>query len=57
MRLAREKGLPPMRPLFFNYPVDANCYEIDDSFLLGEELLIAPVVEKDARVVRFIYQQ
>jgi alpha-D-xyloside xylohydrolase len=44
MHLAHEKGIPPMRPLFFDFPDDANCVDIDDQFLLGPDLLVAPIV-------------
>ena len=36
-------GTPPMRPLFFDYPGDENCWNVDDEFLLGPDYLIAPV--------------
>jgi alpha-D-xyloside xylohydrolase len=49
MEEASEKGLPPMRPLFFDYPDDETCYDIEDEFLFGSDLLIAPVTEQGAR--------
>jgi len=52
MKLASEKGLPPMRPLFFDYPEDGECYEVDDEFLLGSEVLVAPVTYPGARTRR-----
>jgi alpha-glucosidase len=42
---AREKGYPLVRPLFFLDPER----EAEDAFLLGEDLLVAPVVEEGAR--------
>ena len=36
-------GTPPMRPLFFDYPGDENCWNVDDQFFLGPDYLIAPV--------------
>jgi len=44
MAVAHTEGLPPMRPLFLNFPADETCWEIDDQFLLGDDLLVAPVV-------------
>ncbi len=44
MQLAHEKGTPPMRPLFFDFPDDAECVTVDDQFLLGPDLLVAPVL-------------
>ena len=35
-----------MRPLFFDAPEDARAWERDNySYLLGEEMLVAPVVK------------
>ncbi len=39
---------PIIRPTFFNYPDDAHCYEDCDDFMLGDALLVAPVVEQGA---------
>ena len=46
VRLNAERGLPVMRPLFFDAPEDARAWERDNySYLLGEEMLVAPVVK------------
>ena len=45
MKLASTKGTPPMRPLFFDFPDDAGCGAIDDQFMFGPELLVAPVLQ------------
>ncbi|MFX1475562.1 MAG: TIM-barrel domain-containing protein, partial [Promethearchaeota archaeon] len=37
-------GTPIIRPLILEYPSDEHCYNIDDEFLLGASLLIAPVL-------------
>ncbi|MDZ7688338.1 MAG: alpha-glucosidase [Halobacteriales archaeon] len=46
---AEERGLPVVRPLFLHYPDDETAREIHTQFLLGREILVAPVVEKGAR--------
>jgi alpha-D-xyloside xylohydrolase len=46
---AHEKGLPPMRPLFVDFPQNEQAARIDDQFMLGPDLLIAPVIEKGVR--------
>ena len=54
MHLAHEKGTPPMRPLFFDFPDDEGCTAIDDEFLFGPDVLVAPVLEYEART-RHVY--
>ena len=49
MRLAHEKGIPPMRPLFFDFPQDKGCLSIDDQFLFGPDILVAPVMQYEVR--------
>jgi alpha-D-xyloside xylohydrolase len=49
MRLAAEKGLPPMRPLFVDFPDDAVCQTVEDQLLLGPDILVAPVLFEGAR--------
>jgi alpha-D-xyloside xylohydrolase len=46
---AHRTGAPPMRPLFFDFPGDERAWTVDDQFLLGPDLLIAPVAEAGAR--------
>lgn len=36
---------PVMRPTFLDFPDDAACLDDDDSWMLGADLLVAPVVE------------
>jgi alpha-D-xyloside xylohydrolase len=50
MRTASEKGVPPMRPLFFDFPKDLESYEIEDQFMFGPNLLVAPVTFNEARM-------
>ncbi len=40
---AAETGLPVQRPLFLHHEEDRRTYEIQDAYLYGAELLIAPV--------------
>ncbi|MGB7539265.1 MAG: TIM-barrel domain-containing protein [Anaerolineales bacterium] len=46
---ASEKGIPPMRPLFFDFPQDAECAGVEDQFMFGRDILVAPVLEQGAR--------
>ncbi|HEX3788728.1 MAG TPA: TIM-barrel domain-containing protein [Pseudonocardiaceae bacterium] len=44
MRTAHETGLPPMRPLFVDHPADVTAWSVEDEFLLGPDVLVAPVL-------------
>lgn len=46
---ARESGLPAQRPLFLHYPQDSALFTVQDQYLYGADLLVAPVVEEGAR--------
>jgi len=40
-----QQGIPPFRALVMDYPADPAVRNISNQFLLGDNLLIAPVVE------------
>ncbi|NMM97770.1 TIM-barrel domain-containing protein [Bifidobacterium olomucense] len=46
---AHESGHPLIRGLFFEFPNDAAAADIADEYMLGADLLVAPVVEEGAR--------
>lgn len=48
----KSKGIPPVRALVSDYTFDRETYNIDDEYLLGENLLVAPIIygEKGRRV-------
>ncbi len=43
-----QTGLPMVRPLFWNYPEKTYLWGVDDAFLLGDHLLVAPVLQEKA---------
>jgi alpha-D-xyloside xylohydrolase len=49
MQLAHTRGIPPMRPLFFDFPDDEESVAVDDQFLFGPDLLVAPVLHEGER--------
>jgi len=53
-RKASFEGIPIIRPLFFDYPDDLETYKVEDEYMFGSEILVAPVVEKEAKS-RHIY--
>jgi alpha-D-xyloside xylohydrolase len=54
MRLAASEGLPPMRPLFVDFPADPRAWLVEDQFLFGPDLLVAPVLAP-AATTRDVY--
>ncbi|MDO4285705.1 MAG: glycoside hydrolase family 31 protein [Eubacteriales bacterium] len=48
MKEAHEKGTPVMRTLFYEFPEDAQTWEITDSYLFGGDILVAPIVQPGA---------
>ncbi|GFZ29543.1 alpha-glucosidase [Clostridium zeae] len=47
-------GLPVMRPLVLHYEKDKEVYEINDQFLFGENILVAPILEQGKKI-RTVY--
>ncbi len=37
-----------MRPLFFDFPDDPACCEVEDQFMFGPDILVAPVLQQGA---------
>lgn len=46
-----DTGVPVMRPLFLHYERDERAYSIQYQYLLGRDLLAAPVIEEGQRTV------
>jgi len=53
-REASLTGIPVMRPLLLEYPQDAHTYNLNDQFMLGSQVIIAPVIRPDTSV-RIVY--
>lgn len=49
---ASQTGLPLVRPLFWLDIQDRNLWELDDAFMLGDSLLVAPVLSPNATTRR-----
>ena len=49
MKEAHEKGTPVMRPLFYDFPDDPKTWEIEDQYMFGSDILVAPILYADER--------
>ena len=47
-RNVSAEGVPTMRPLWYEFPADPAAYDVDDQYLLGPDLLVAPVTVQGA---------
>jgi alpha-D-xyloside xylohydrolase len=46
---ASAEGVPAMRPLFVDFPDDERAWAVEDQFMFGSDVLVAPVLEPGAR--------
>jgi alpha-glucosidase len=42
---AHRTGIPIVRPLVLNYQNDENTVNLDDEFMIGDDLLVAPILK------------
>ncbi|PLR78908.1 alpha-glucosidase [Bacillus sp. V3-13] len=42
---AHRSGTPVMRPLMLEYPHDANTYHLSDQFMVGDNVIVAPIMQ------------
>ena len=49
-----QTGEPVMRPLWYEFPEDSQTYLINDQYMVGSDVLVAPVIKDGARI-RGIY--
>lgn len=45
MKEAHEKGTPVMRPLFYDFPQDKECWNVENSYMFGPDILVKPVTD------------
>jgi alpha-D-xyloside xylohydrolase len=43
-----ERGLPMVRALFVEYPDDPGAWQVEDEYLFGADILVAPLLEAGA---------
>ncbi|XP_069122096.1 myogenesis-regulating glycosidase-like [Argopecten irradians] len=49
MREAEMTGAPIIRPIWWGSPRDENALLVDSEFMVGDSLLVAPILEKGAK--------
>lgn len=49
MKEAHEKGTPVIRTLFYEFPQNSKAWEIEDEYLFGGDVLVAPVMYEGMR--------
>ena len=49
MKKAHKDGTPVIRPLFFDFPSDKQTYKIEDEYMFGPDVLVAPVLYESVR--------
>ncbi|MCY9806148.1 alpha-xylosidase [Lentilactobacillus senioris] len=49
-----ETGTPLMRPVFLEYTEDRNTYYLEHEYMLGSQLLIAPVFNEEGNVKYYL---
>lgn len=51
---ASETGAPIMRPMFFDFYNDGQCYKVSDQYMFGSDILFAPIY-KQGETEREVY--
>lgn len=51
---AHKNAVPVIRPLMLEYPDDIVATTIDSQFMLGDKLLVAPIISKNSDVVYYL---
>jgi len=54
MREVSEKGLPMMRPMLLAFPEDPTSWFLDQQYMLGPDLLVAPVFNSEGDVTFYL---
>lgn len=53
-RTAHERGTPVMRAMFLQYPDDPACAYLDRQYMLGPDILVAPVFTPEGTVEYYL---
>ena len=50
MSAAHTRGAPLMRPLFYDFPSDDQAWAVEDAYMFGPDVLVAPILSEGQRV-------
>lgn len=51
---AHEEGIPMMRPMILDFPNDPTCETLDRQYMLGDSLLVAPILKENGEVTYYL---
>lgn len=51
---AHQRGTPVMRPLLLEFPDDVNAWNVDTQYMLGSDLMVAPVLDASGWVQFYV---
>jgi alpha-D-xyloside xylohydrolase len=54
MKEVTEKGLPMMRPMLLSFPEDPTAWFLDQQYMLGPDLLVAPIFSASGEVTFYL---
>lgn len=54
---AHKEGTPMMRPMVFEYPSDPVAAYLETQYMLGDALLVAPVLREDKKAAVIIFRK
>ena len=49
---AHEKGTPVMRPMFYDFSEDPDCWEVETQYLFGPDVLVIPITDLGCRSIK-----
>ena len=46
LQITSDTGVPIMRPMFYDYPDDEQCYQLGEQYMFGDDIIFAPIVNQ-----------
>jgi alpha-D-xyloside xylohydrolase len=54
MQQVASAGTPMMRPMLMDFPGDPTCQYLDRQYMLGDDLLVAPIFSESGKVIFYL---